>query len=278
MISLEQIGSLDNIVKVSNVFKTIFGDEDIAITISDREKLIQYIPGKSIIFPTKIGDLLKPEWAIAKAMENKKRMVIEMPKEIFSFVYRATSTPIVDKKGQVVGCIATAVSLDRKYKLMEMAETLSKSLSEISKSIEDIASNAQELAKSNIEATDSAVKTGSQINETHKVLDIIKGIAQRSNMLGLNAAIESAKAGEAGRGFSVVADEIRKLSSGSQDAVKDVQKILMTSMKNVGSIVNEIESNSLSIQQQAAAAEQINASVEELTAISNTLASLSREL
>lgn len=278
MIRLDQIGTLENIINLSNVLKTILGDEDIAITISDREKLIHYIPGKSIKFPLKIGDLLDPEWAISKAMKNKKRMVVEMPKEIFSFVYRATSTPIVDDKEQIVGCIATSVSLKRKYQLMEMAETLSESLSEISKGIEDIAKNAQDLAKTNIEVTDSAAKTKSDINETHKVLDIIKAIARRSNMLGLNAAIESAKAGEAGRGFSVVSDEIRKLSSGSQDAVKDVQKILMTSVENVGKIVDEIEHNSLGVQQQAAAVEEINASVEELTEVLNTLNSLSHEL
>lgn len=160
---------------------------------------------------------------------------------------------------------------------MEMADTLSVSLSEISNGVEDIAINAQDLAKSNVEVSDSASQTQTEINETHKVLDIIKDIAQRSNMLGINAAIESAKAGEAGRGFSVVADEIRKISNGSQDAVKEVQKILLSSIGNVSRIVGEIENNSLDIQQQAAAVEQINASIQELTAISNTLATISRE-
>lgn len=200
-----------------------------------------------------------------------------MPETVYGITYRSICTPIMDSDGNAVGSIGFNVSLDRQQKLMEMADTLSESLKEISKGVEEISKNAQELSESNGSVTDSATKVQSDMKETHKVMDIVKDIAQRSNMLGINAAIESAKAGEFGRGFGVVADEIRKLSSGSQNAIKDVQLILSNTTKSVRGIVDDVIRNSSGVQQQAAAVEEINASIEELTAISDMLATYSKE-
>lgn len=97
-------------------------------------------------------------------------------------------------------------------------------------------------------------------------------------MLGLNAAIEATRAGEHGRGFGVVADEIRKLSTQFKETAGNIRNLLDAIQEAVEQSVSNPKSTLRSAEEQAAGVEEISASLQELNSFSSQLSDIASEL
>ncbi|MGJ8679016.1 methyl-accepting chemotaxis protein [Paraglaciecola sp.] len=116
-------------------------------------------------------------------------------------------------------------------------ESTGKGVKVIGQSVEQIES----LFSSVEGASNSAQALAEESTNISNVLDVIRGVAEQTNLLALNAAIEAARAGEQGRGFAVVADEVRALASKTQESTENIQKMIESVQEGVNKVVTMIE-------------------------------------
>ncbi|WP_297824235.1 methyl-accepting chemotaxis protein, partial [Helicobacter sp. UBA3407] len=138
-------------------------------------------------------------------------------------------------------------------KLLDGSSSQASSLQQSAAAIEEISSSMQNVSDKTAEVT-------RQAEDIKNIVGVIKDIADQTNLLALNAAIEAARAGEHGRGFAVVADEVRKLAERTGKSLNEIEA-------NVNVLVQGINDMSESIKEQTAGVSQINEAIAQLESV-----------
>ncbi|AXX58733.1 TPA: cache domain-containing protein [Vibrio vulnificus] len=232
--------------------------------------------------------------SLAEMISNLERSMHALRDELASVESRSdTISNLTATQQQSTAMIATAMT--------EMAS----SANHVADSASDTANNTDEADKqskhtqvlihntvSNIQGLASQLGTASQavadldkdVNNIVKVLDVIGDIAEQTNLLALNAAIEAARAGEQGRGFAVVADEVRNLAGRTQSSTKEIQLMINNLQQGSRNAIQTMEicaetSQSTVVESQTAseALQQIVQALESISTMSQQIATAAAE-
>lgn len=268
---------IDAFIKVAPYLNELIQD-DITIGIYDTEKLLMNVPGKTFSLDVHAGDPLAEGDIITHAIRENRGKSMIVPKELFGFPLSAKAIPLHDSSGKVIGGVGLGTSLEKANSLFMAAENLSAITEQTAAAIEEITSSVTELAD-RVGAISSRVQEVSVgADEIGNISTVVKAVSDQSNLLGLNAAIEAARAGDAGKGFSVVADEIRKLATNSKDNVTQIDEIT----KGIQNAIQDLNKAFTGVNQfsvnQAATIQEISSTIQEISKTAQQLSQMAEHM
>ncbi|MBV5260831.1 HAMP domain-containing protein [Synechococcus moorigangaii CMS01] len=237
------------------------------------------------------------------AVADAFNLTIQNLREIVQQVKQAARQ--VNKNAADSESFARGLSSDALRQAEELAVTLN-SVQMMTDSIQRVAENAREAEEVARTASTTALKGGEsvehtvagilQIRETvaetarkvkrlaessqeiSKIVAVVSQIASRTNLLALNASIEAARAGESGKGFAIVADEVRQLADRSAKALKEIEQIVLQIQSETSLVMTAMEEGTQQVIDGTKRAEQAKQSLDDIIQVSNRIDALVRSI
>ncbi|MEB3101832.1 methyl-accepting chemotaxis protein [Ferviditalea candida] len=267
---------LENIISAVDFYREVF-PEDVRITVFDTEKVLLDIPGEKVNWPSNTGaPLSKYEGSVVvKAMREQRKLREERGPERWGIAYISTALPLYEN-GRLVGALAALVSNEKVDMMRTGATTLASTVQQLNATTEIVGQASTDLSARIQDMSNQLQTIMTDVKQSRFILRSVEEIAENSKLLGLNAAIEAARLGELGKGFEVVANEIRKMADFSKTSANDINTQLKSIHQSVEKMYESFQKVAAYSKELAASLQEINSAFEDVAATSDELLNASK--
>lgn len=275
--NLSKSSVISSYAEILDQLPALFEDE-ISFTLTDRERFVKFAESENMPAFSEVGKVIPKGEILREVMEKgiTKSIIVENFNNKMDI--KVVAMPIRDSNGKIVGALSYGKDLTSSRRISNMSTNLANATSDIYDIVSEMNGDIKNISETNNNIVSEIENTTKQCENTDDIIKFIQNIARQTNLLGLNAAIEASKAGESGRGFSVVASEIRKLSGSSAESVAQINEILKNIKDSVGLVEKSIQSSKDSSEKHKQALNKILESVKELNTDAEFLAEMAKKL
>ena len=243
----------------------LFIDEPVSVAVTNTESFIYNQPCAEIPVKCEIGVPFLPEATPRLVMQSGERTVREVPARVYGVPFMSYAIPLRED-GKIVGCLMIAKSVEKIRSVKDSISNLAQEVEQVVAAVNEITEDVQVASASNQQVYSLMDNLLSEVKRMNEILSAINKISNSTKILGLNASIEAARAGAAGKGFSVVAREIERLSDNTTESAHTIGTMLSGIETQVNDMSEKAKEATDAFTQQAASLEEIAATIQNLNA------------
>lgn len=270
--------TLDALAHVLPYFHKIFKEEAMMV-IANKETntVVNYLTGNRIDAGYRVGQQVSHDDHTLQMAFRGESANVMVQKEVYGTPFNALTFPIYDNH-QIVGAIGFGHPTEDQLKLDRYMDNMQGIIANLQDNIHTLASHSEELAATSEEIDKQAQIALTDAEKSNEVTSLIKAISRQTNLLGLNASIEAARAGQHGAGFNIVAQEVRKLSSETSTATENIEKSLANINVNLLNLKDNMGQINSASNEQAQLIQNFSEIIEELSTLGNEMKKFMHEM
>ncbi|AEJ44695.1 methyl-accepting chemotaxis protein [Alicyclobacillus acidocaldarius] len=268
--------ALNDALRFARLAQRAFLD-DVAILVADRTRIWAVVPARTFALTVTEGYELRPGDGLYEAVREGRVREVRLDASVLGLPVVIKAVPIAAEGGEPVGAFCACTRVDAKERLVGLATTLSSSVQQTSATLQEMAASMQVLATSLGDIARESRSVLTAVRDVRSISDEVREIADTSRILGLNASIEASRAGESGRGFAVIAREIRRLAEGAREQTDVIAQNTRRMVEMLEALNEAIERVDREAEAQRSAMEALASAMQEVSQVAVDLVAFAEQ-